>query len=235
MRNIAKVSVTNIQYPHFCEHAYQKPLASHINYIKPAHAPTFTHSPALALKHTLTPYSDYEKAGLARTQWFTQSGSGYNEIQRTKPQTLSYSLASSPAGLLAWIYEKLHDWTDAYPWTPDEILTWVSIYHFSRAGPGASAKIYYEVSHAEDATRAAIAAYVPRVKLGLGYFPGDLSVPPKSWGRTLGPVVFERQHVDGGHFAAHERPEALVGDLNGMFGKGGGAYGVVEGREGGGV
>ena len=58
-------------------------------------------------------------------------------------------------------------------------------------------------------------------------------MPPGSWGRTLGPVVFERRHADGGHFAAHERPEALVGDLNGMFGRGGGAYGVVAGREGG--
>lgn len=81
--------------------------------------------------------------------------------------------------------------------------------------------------------RAALGRYVPGVKLGLGYFPRDLDVPPLTWGRTLGPVVYERQHGDGGHFAAHERPEALVGDLNGMFGRGGGAYGVVEGRDGG--
>ena len=73
---------------------------------------------------------------------------------------------------------------------------------------------------------------MPHVKLGLGYFPKDLDVPPKRWGRTLGPVVYERQHEDGGHFAAHERPEALVGDLNGMFGRGGGAFGAVEGSEG---
>ena len=57
-------------------------------------------------------------------------------------------------------------------------------------------------------------------------------MPPSSWGRTLGPVVFERRHGDGGHFAAHERPGALVGDLNEMFGRGGGAFGVVGGRDG---
>ena len=45
-------------------------------------------------------------------------------------------------------------------------------------------------------------------------------------------MVFESQHPDGGHFAAHERPEALVDDLNKMFGKGGGAYGVIKGKEG---
>ena len=40
-------------------------------------------------------------------------------------QTLGYSLHDSPVGLLAWLVEKLHDWTDNYPWTDDEILTWV--------------------------------------------------------------------------------------------------------------
>jgi hypothetical protein len=74
--------------------------------------------------------------------------------------------------------------------------------------------------------------WIPHVKLGISYFPRDLSVPPRAWGRTLGEVVFEREHVDGGHFAAHERPEVLAGDLRDMLGKGGGAFGVVDGRKG---
>jgi hypothetical protein len=45
---------------------------------------------------------------------------GYSAEQSTQPQTLGYALADSPAGLLAWIYEKLHRWTDEYPWTDDE-------------------------------------------------------------------------------------------------------------------
>ena len=74
--------------------------------------------------------------------------------------------------------------------------------------------------------------YVPNVKLGLAWFPMDLDVPPRSWGRALGPVVFESLHGDGGHFAAHERPGALVDDLNQMFGKGGGAFGVIGDQDG---
>lgn len=70
------------------------------------------------------------------------------------------------------------------------------------------------------------------MKLGVSYFPKDLCVPPRAWGRTLGPVVFERVHGDGGHFAAHERPEGLAEDLRRMFGRGGGAFGVVGGRDG---
>lgn len=40
--------------------------------------------------------------------------------QATQPQTLGYSLADSPVGLLAWIYEKLVAWSDSYPWDDDE-------------------------------------------------------------------------------------------------------------------
>jgi microsomal epoxide hydrolase len=66
--------------------------------------------------------------------------------QETRPQTLGYGLYDSPVGLLAWIYDKLHSWSDNYQWTDDEILTWVSVYYLSRAGPTASTRIYYEAS-----------------------------------------------------------------------------------------
>ena len=51
---------------------------------------------------------------------FFKSEHGYMAEQSTKPQTLGYGLADSPVGLLAWIYEKLVGWTDAYPWEDDE-------------------------------------------------------------------------------------------------------------------
>lgn len=66
----------------------------------------------------------------------------------------------------------------------------------------------------------------------VAYNPKELSVLPKSWCRTLGPVVFESDNDTGGHFFASERPELLARDLKAMFGKGGGAFGVVAGRNG---
>jgi hypothetical protein len=45
-------------------------------------------------------------------------------------------------------------------------------------------------------------------------------------------VVFVGEHAHGGHFAAHEQPIALVGDVRKMFSKGGPAYGVVDGHSG---
>lgn len=93
-----------------------------------ANSPAWTSNPLLALAHAVTPYSQAEKDGLDRTNWFLTEGSGYRTLQATKPQTIGYALTDSPVALLAWLYEKLHDWTDNYPWTDEEILTWVSIY-----------------------------------------------------------------------------------------------------------
>lgn len=133
-------------------------LASHVNMIR-ASPPTWTANPLLALQHSIQPYSERDKKGLERSKWFLEEGSGYRVLQSTKPQTIGYALTDSPVGLLAWLLEKLHDWTDSYPWTDDEILTWVSIYYFSTAGPAASLRIYYEVSNPTVSDTAAIVLY----------------------------------------------------------------------------
>jgi hypothetical protein len=72
------------------------------------------------ITYLLTPYTEFERASLERAKWFNSLGNGYEIQQSTQPQTLGYSLADSPVGLLAWIYEKLVNWTDVYPWTDDE-------------------------------------------------------------------------------------------------------------------
>jgi hypothetical protein len=153
-------------YPQHCK-------ASHINMIRST-APTFTKHPTLALQHKFTPYTFKEQEGFKRSTWFAQEGRGYYQEQATKPQTLAYALNDSPVALLAWIYEKLHDWTDSYPWSDDEIFTWVSIYAFSRAGPGAAHRIYYEVTHTKPGpgkiTREQVEQYIGGVKLGMGEF-----------------------------------------------------------------
>ncbi|KAI4753332.1 alpha/beta-hydrolase [Aureobasidium sp. EXF-3400] len=208
-------------YPDSC-------LASHINMVR-ASPPEFSTHPLLALQHAVTPYTEEEIQGRARSDWFANEGSGYRTIQSTKPQTVGYALADSPVALLAWIYEKLHDWTDSYPWTDDEILTWISIYWFSDAGPAASLRIYYEATHTSaEATRERVQRYIDRVKLGLCYAPKELTIVPRTWGRTLGPVVFESEKKHGGHFLAYEQPEEIVADLRAMFGSGGPCHNVLK-------
>lgn len=211
-------------YPSACK-------ASHINMIDTT-PPGWSTNPVLALQHAVTPYSAIEKRGWARTMWFFKTARGYDVEQRTKPQTVGYALHDSPVALLAWIYEKLVEWTDGYAWTDDEILTWICIYWFSDAGPAASARIYYETEHDASGIKLLINRYNPRVLYGMAYFPKELVVVPKTWARCLGRVVLESEHDSGGHFAAWEKPDVLVADLRAMFGKKGGAYGVVKGKDG---
>ena len=125
---------------------------------------------------------------------------GYFAVQTTKPQTLGYSLADSPVGMLGWIYEKLVSCTDSYPWEDDEgmvtrsrigihlldrapanlglaVLTWVSIYWFSLSGPASSIRIYYELS------KVGQTATFPKttVPVGISFFPKELVTFPRAY------------------------------------------------------
>jgi len=126
---------------------------------------------------------------MERTMWFQTKGKGYLTEQSTQPQTLGYSLADSPVGLLAWIYEKLVLWTDDYKWSDDEgscsmtfsayclrafetVLTWISLYWFSRAGPAASLRIYFELAGIE--TRLGRST----IPMGASFFPKEVVMVP---------------------------------------------------------
>lgn len=214
-------------YPSHCR-------ASHINGGE-AFAPTFLQHPVLWLQHLLDPYSAHERAGLEVTAFHHSHNIAYDLLQQTKPQTLAYALTDSPIALLAWLYEKLHDWTDDYPWTDDEILTWVSIYWHSTAGVGASLRIYYESNHAPPNSPFhynRTLYYIPKVQYGISHFPKDLTVLPSTWAATLGDVILQTRNPHGGHFAAVEHPEIIARDLRAMVGKGGKAYGCVKGLDG---
>ncbi|KAH8656077.1 Alpha/Beta hydrolase protein [Tricladium varicosporioides] len=201
-----------LKYPTHC-------LATHLNFIE---VPPEVLSSLIASTASPIPL---EKEGLERTKWFLDEGYGYNDLQRTCPSTLGFGLRD-PLFLLSWIYEKLHDWTDSYPWTDDEILTWISIYQFSRAGPEASVRIYYERNHIHLEETMRVHEFNADVKLGYSLFPKDLCVPPDNFVKRLGEVVFGRRHKSGGHFAAYERPEWLVEDLKEMFDEKGGAQDI---------
>ena len=221
-------------YPEACK-------ASHYNMIFTL-PPTITSDPVLWLRDKVTPRDEWDRKGEEKCSRFLKEGKGYNVLLSTKPQTLAYAVHDSPVALLAWVYEKLHGWSYNYPWTDEEILTWISIYAFSTAGPGASGRIYYEVTNAEENSEAGeekkafsywdTLTYTKGLKIGLTHNPGELEAKPKLWGKTLGNVVYEAVNESGGHFYAYEVPDLVVRDLKAMFGRGGGAFGVVEGKNG---
>jgi epoxide hydrolase len=163
----------------------------------------------------LAELTDGERARLARLQQRGQDGQGYAILQSTRPQTLAYALADSPVGQLAWIVEKFKEWTDPAKELPedavdrDQLLTNVTLYWLTNTG-GPSAQIYYE-------GRSAWGQPVQKstIPTGVAVFPDDFSV------RRL----VEREHSiahwsefdRGGHFAAMEAPDLLVGDIREFF------------------
>ncbi|KAL9561778.1 hypothetical protein ACKAV7_014040 [Fusarium commune] len=191
-------------------------MALHTNTPLPSEPKEDTH-PDLYQQLQETPITEAELKGLVRAGEVSKTGMGYYSIQSTKPTTIGFSLRDSPVGLLAWIYEKLVQWSDAYVWTDEEILTWVSIYWFSTAGPDAPSNLYYAFEQSDPIAFATAGAFID-VTLGISRFMNDLVLLPKLWNQTLGPVVFQEEHERGGHFAAWEQPGAIVGDLRLMFG-----------------
>ncbi|PWY89859.1 alpha/beta-hydrolase [Aspergillus heteromorphus CBS 117.55] len=204
--------------------------ALHTNSALPAE-PTAESHPELHAKIQNTPLTDSEKESIIRTATISKDGMTYYQQLSTRPQTLGYSLTDSPVGILAWIHEKLHDWTDNYPWTDDEILTCVTIHYFSTAGAAAPGSVYYAMEHSSPGALVEAQKYVD-VPLGIARFAKDLVLLPRLWNQTLGRVVSESEYARGGHFAAWECPTEIVGDVRAMFGRGGTVSGCVDGRDG---
>jgi len=149
--------------------------------------------------------------------WIFREGA-YAMIQGTKPQTISYGLNDSPAGLAAWIVEKFQSWSDCSgdverSFTRDELLTTIMLYwvtqtvrsSFDYYGPMTTPQI-------ELGQRIEVPAAFAR-------FPGDIPGmdPPRELAERHLQIKHWTQMPRGGHFAALEEPELLVEDLRSFF------------------
>jgi pimeloyl-ACP methyl ester carboxylesterase len=164
-----------------------------------------------------TEFSEVERRALDADRRYRAVDSGYNKLQRTRPQTVGYALSDSPAGQCAWILEKFWAWSDCdgdpvASLGPDRILDHVAIYWFTESGTS-SARLYWEMAQ-EHRGR------LPRVPVpaGVSLFPHDIYRPPREWAVAQFPDLrMWHEHERGGHFAAMEQPEVLVSDLREFF------------------
>jgi pimeloyl-ACP methyl ester carboxylesterase len=148
-----------------------------------------------------------DKLILERMDAFRKEGSGYLAIQNSRPQTIGYGLVDSPLLQLAWIAEKVHEWTDL-PVDRDQLLTTVSLYWFTRSGATA-AHTLYEQAHSSDW------GAPPAVPQGFAVFGADETV------RKLLPASADAHWTEfprGKHFPAMEAPAELAADLQAFFG-----------------
>jgi pimeloyl-ACP methyl ester carboxylesterase len=141
--------------------------------------------------------------------------SGYSKQQATRPQTLGYGLADSPAGQAAWILEKFWAWTDCdgHPenvLNRDELLDNVMFYWATNSATS-SARIYWE------SFGKARGGHIS-VPVGVAVYPKEIVTPVRSWMEADYPnIVHWSEQPKGGHFAAFEQPELFVDDIRTCF------------------
>jgi pimeloyl-ACP methyl ester carboxylesterase len=143
---------------------------------------------------------------------------GYQWIQGTKPQTLAFGLADSPAGLAAWIVEKFRTWSDCggdveRRFTKDELLTNITIYWVTGA-IGSSFWPYYARRHGGSPIPGDARIEVPTA---YARFPGEILHPPRAWAERAYNIQRWTDMPAGGHFAALEEPAALAADIRAFF------------------
>lgn len=165
---------------------------------------------------TLSSTDPGEQATMAAALNYQAHEAGYSNQQSTRPQTLAYALADSPAGQMAWIIEKYAQWTDSVRHNirhPEnaisrDILLDIVTHYWMTNTSGSSARLYWESFKTPD-YRAI------KAPLGISLFPKELFICTERLAKTRyqNLITFNNQHAEGGHFAALEQPQALVNDL----------------------
>jgi microsomal epoxide hydrolase len=151
-------------------------------------------------------------------QRFAATGSGYQQIQSTKPQTIGYLLDDSPAGLAGWIVEKFREWSDCdgdpeRSFTKDQLLTNIMVYWVNRTATS-SARLYWEM---RQSGRASVPQARVEVPTGVANYPGEVGRCERAWAERKYNIVHWTYPERGGHFAAMEVPDIFVDDVRAFF------------------
>ena len=158
-----------------------------------------------------------EQSALAALERYDKELSGYSKEQSTRPQTIGYALADSPAGQAAWTYEKFHDWTDNAG-SPedvlgiDEMLDNVMLYWLPNAA-ASSARLYWESFQSMHEKRPPCT-----LATAISMFPKELQRGSRRWAERRFPNLVHWNELDrGGHFAAFEQPAMFTAEVRAGF------------------
>lgn len=147
---------------------------------------------------------------------FYRKSTGYSGMMVTRPQTIGYSLADSPVGQAAWMYDEFAGWTFSggdpeKSLTKDEMLDDISLYWLTNTG-ASSARIYWE-DHSNNFN--AVNLTLP---VAVTVFPGEIYKAPKTWAnRAYHNLIYFNEVNKGGHFAAWEEPQLFSEEIRKAF------------------
>jgi len=160
-----------------------------------------------------------EQSALEAMTFYQERDSGYAKQQSTRPQTLSYGLADSPVGQMAWIVEKFYAWTDcdrdgnAHPEnvvSKDELLDNVMIFWLTNSA-ASSARLYWESYNSPNLDPISIPT-------GCSIFPREIFRSSRRWAeKRFTNLIHWSELEHGGHFAALEVPEVYLQEVRDCF------------------
>jgi epoxide hydrolase len=129
----------------------------------------------------------------------------HDKLQAAQPQTVAHALADSPAGQIGWSGQLFGN-----ALSPDHIITNVAIYWLTNTAASA-ARFYYENAHAAQPTGPTT------VPIGLASFAFDFRPIRRFAERDHATIVSWSEFDRGSHWAAHDAPDLLLGDLRQFF------------------
>jgi pimeloyl-ACP methyl ester carboxylesterase len=160
-----------------------------------------------------------EKSAYDQLAFFYRQGLGYALEMKNRPQSI-YGVADSPIALAAWMID--HD-ASSYALiarvfdgkseglTRDDILDNITLYWLTNTGVS-SGRLYAENK---------FAFFAPKnvaIPVVVSAFPDELYQAPRTWAEKAYPkLIHYNKLAKGGHFAAWEQPELLVGEMRAGF------------------
>jgi epoxide hydrolase len=129
----------------------------------------------------------------------------HDKLQAAQPQTVAHALADSPAGQIGWSGQLFGE-----ALSRDHILTNVAIYWLTNTAASA-ARFYYENAQAAPPTGPT------KVPIGLASFAFDFRPIRRFAERDHANIVSWSEFDRGSHWAAHDAPDLLLGDLRQFF------------------
>lgn len=167
--------------------------------------------------------SERERATFEELSAATKMGNrSYAVMMGSRPQTIGYAIADSPAGLAAWMlgHPGFSKWTfdsNDPEKSPDEVLDDVTLYWLTNTATSA-ARLYWETGGRSPAFAVPEMTTEIALPVAITVFPGESYRAPETWARRAYRNLIYFHEVDrGGHFAAWEQPELFSAELREAF------------------
>jgi pimeloyl-ACP methyl ester carboxylesterase len=181
-----------------------------------------THLATPGLPEPPEPRTDAENTYIQETAAWTAAEGGYAHEHATKPATLGIALNDSPAGLAAWIGEKIHAWSSAgqggEPAFDRELLLGTLTVYWVTESITSSLLPYW--AYRNDAASAPTSEGRSPVPAAVSIFAGEhvpFPKPPRELAERYLAVSDWHEYDRGGHFPAVAEPRLLAAIMRDVF------------------